>query len=384
LEALRFEGINPTFVRQVSEGPSRGSPVMHQTYVVDRAEAGQTLGSWLRLKLKLGKEAASRLLTEQRVRVAGSPCRDPMRKLFAGQRIEVRQPDAKRVRKPKEAVEPIITPAGPQPRLVFADGHLIVVDKPPGLTTMRHASDVAEFGSRARRFLPATLADLVPTLLPPGPDGRPVRVRAVHRLDKETSGLIVFARTAEAERLLGKLFRVHATDRRYRAIVRGRARNAKYESWFLDDRGDGRRGSGPPGQGKHAVTHVRVVEELGDYTLVECRLETGRTHQVRIHLGEAGTPLCGERIYDRPRNGRPLPDGSGAARVELHAARLAFKHPIPGQRIRWSARLPKDLDHLVRRLRHLAKKTARRAMKPPKETDKVEETPPPPPSSAEG
>ena len=72
------------------------------------------------------------------------------------------------------------------------------------------------------------------------------------------------------------------------------------------------------------MTHVRVVEELGDYSLVACQLETGRTHQVRIHLGEVGTPLCGERVYDRPLNGRPLPDGSGAKRVMLHAARLGF------------------------------------------------------------
>jgi 23S rRNA pseudouridine1911/1915/1917 synthase len=96
---------------------------------------------------------------------------------------------------------------------------------------------------------------------------------------------------------------------------------------------------------------VRVVEELGEYTLVECRLETGRTHQVRIHLGEAGTPLCGERIYDRPLHGSPLPDGSGAKRIALHAASLGFEHPATGKRMHWTSPLPPDLDALVKRLR---------------------------------
>src|SRR4029079_16753181 len=99
------------------------------------------------------------------------------------------------------------------------------------------------------------------------------------------------------------------------------------ESNIVADRGDGRRGSvsGSHKDGKHAVTHVSVVEPLGDFTLVECRLETGRTHQVRIHLGESGTPICAETIYDRPLHGAPLLDDSGAARLALHAAALSFQ-----------------------------------------------------------
>jgi 23S rRNA pseudouridine1911/1915/1917 synthase len=231
-------------------------------------------------------------------------------------------------------------------RIRHADGRVVVVEKPPGLTTMRHSSEAAEFGRRARRFLPPTLADLLPGLLG---DRRPLR--AVHRIDKDTSGLVVFARTPAAERALGDQFRAHTVERAYRALVRGRARDGRIESWLVGDRGDGRRGSGPPGQGQRAVTHVRVVEALGDFTLVECRLETGRTHQVRIHLGEAGTPLCGERVYDRPLHGRPLPDGSGAARVLLHAAALGFDHPAGGKRVRWASPLPKDMAALLKRLR---------------------------------
>src|SRR5204863_7081160 len=173
--------------------------------------------------------------------------------------------------------------------------------------------------------------------------------------NKDTSGLVVFARTPEAERRLRTQFRAHSIEIRYLAIVRGRARPGKIDTWLVRDRGDGRRGSSAqPGAGQRAITHVRILEELGNFTLVECRLETGRTHQVRIHLGEAGTPICGERVYDRPLHGRPLPDASGAKRVALHAAVLGLDHPADGRRVRWTSPLPEDLNGLVRRLRRAA------------------------------
>ena len=96
---------------------------------------------------------------------------------------------------------------------------------------------------------------------------------------------------------------------------------------------------------------VRVLESWGAFSLVECRLETGRTHQVRIHLGEQGTPLCGERVYDRPLHGRPHHDGSGIERVALHAATLGLEHPTTGKRVSWTAPLPSDLAAALRRLR---------------------------------
>jgi 23S rRNA pseudouridine1911/1915/1917 synthase len=218
---------------------------------------------------------------------------------------------------------------------------------------MRHPEEAAEFG-RGRRFLPKTLADLLPSLLAQRTPGRkPPRIIPVHRIDKETSGLLVFALTRHAQSHLDEQFRKHGIERRYLALVRGRARSERIESRLVRDRGDGRRGSAAEGdEGQRAVTHVRVVEELGDFTLVECRLETGRTHQVRIHLGERGTPLCGERIYDRPLHGKPLPDGSGAARVMLHAASLAFNHPGTGQRLRFEADMPADMRKVLDRLRH--------------------------------
>jgi 23S rRNA pseudouridine1911/1915/1917 synthase len=249
----------------------------------------------------------------------------------------------------------------PSPLIRFADDSVVVVDKPAGLTTMRHAEEAAEFGARARRFLPPTLMDLLPELLARkpakagrGPGARRPRLLAIHRLDRDTSGLVVFARTPEAARHLGQQFREHSLERCYLALVRGRAASERIESRLVRDRGDGRRGSiTEPEAGQRAVTEVRVVERLGEYTLVECRLETGRTHQVRIHLGERGTPLCGERVYDRPLHGRPLPDGSGATRPLLHAALLGFTHPATGKRLSFRSPLPKDMTQLLNRLRRI-------------------------------
>jgi 23S rRNA pseudouridine1911/1915/1917 synthase len=335
-----------------------------RSYVVGRAEAGRTLADWLHARLRLPRSAVAGLLRTGRVHVGGRPCPDPARRLRRGDRVHVgppprpgplprKSPPGAPGRAPRPSAAAPALPAGvPPPVVRHADEHVVVADKPAGLTTMRHPGDVEGFGARARRFLPPTLQDILPGLLAGGRPGRSPPLRAVHRLDKETSGLVVFARTAAAQAGLGKQFRAHTTERLYLALVRGRARPGRIESRLVRDRGDGRRGStSEPGAGQRAVTHVHVLEELGDFTLVECRLETGRTHQVRIHLGEAGTPLCGERVYDRPPHGRPVPDGSGAPRVALHAAVLGFDHPAAGERVRWESPLPADLAGLLRRLR---------------------------------
>jgi 23S rRNA pseudouridine1911/1915/1917 synthase len=310
-------------------------------FTVQPRQAGQPLAHLLRFHLHLAPAEVRRLFETRQVWVNGKLCLEVKRRLPAGSRVEVRQG------KPARSEAP-----GAQPIIRHLDRHIVVVDKPAGLTTMRHPGEAAEFGKRATRFLPPTLADLLPDLIAARQPGKPGRVRAVHRLDKETSGLVVFARTPAAEGHLGKQFRAHTIERRYLAIVRGQAKEARIESHFVDDRGDGRRGStNQSGQGKKAVTNVRIVESLGDFSIVECRLETGRTHQVRIHLGEAGTPICGERVYDRPLHGKPHPDKSAAKRVALHAAVLGFIHPETGQKRVWKSDLPRDMAELVRKLR---------------------------------
>jgi len=332
-----------------------------RTFTVSRTEAGQNVLDWLRARLRLPRKAAEQLLRGRKVRLSGAPCSNPAWRMRAGQRVEVEVgterksppsppaplPPKRRERGARQRARPVI---------VYLDDHLVVVDKPAGLTTMRHAEEAAEFGARARKFLPTTLADMLPALIAEETGGKPGPVRAVHRLDKETSGLVVFARTRAAEQHLGRQFRAHTTERKYLALVRGQAASQRIESRLVRDRGDGRRGSGPSGEGQRAVTHVTVLEQLGDFALVECRLETGRTHQVRIHLGEAGMPLCGERVYDRPPHGRPVPDGSDIGRVALHAASLGLDHPATGQRLKWSAPLPPDMAGLLERLRGRAER----------------------------
>jgi 23S rRNA pseudouridine1911/1915/1917 synthase len=315
-------------------------------FLVRRADAGRPAGDWLRERLHLSAGAMRKLFRQGLVRIAGKVCHDPAWRLRAGQQVQVQTAS-----QPERPAPPRPRVAGPQPVIRYVDAQVVVVDKPVGLTTMRHPDEAAEFGARGRRFLPPTLAELLPDLLARQEKGKSTPVRAVHRLDKDTSGLVVFARTPQAESHLGRQFRAHSIERLYLAVVRGKAQSGRIESYLVRDRGDGRRGSSPEaGTGQRAVTHVRVVEELGEYTVVECRLETGRTHQVRIHLGEAGTPLCGERIYDRPLHGKSLPDGSGANRVALHATVLGFDHPQTGQRLRWTSPLPRDLAVLVARL----------------------------------
>jgi 23S rRNA pseudouridine1911/1915/1917 synthase len=350
--------------------PARGANPVHFAWAmlvsitqfrVAPREGGGTLAAVLRRRLSLTWTQSRRFVEQRRVRIDNQPCIDSARRLRVGQNITIEFDEPKGERaasRPKRSAASAAerespTRALPSPALVHVDDQIVVIEKPAGLTTVRHADETAEFGERGKRFLPRTLAEMLPRLL-----GDDKKVRAVHRLDRDTSGLVVFARTKEAEADLGKQFRAHTVGRRYLALVRGRPPEGRFESSIVRNRGDGRRGSSPdPSQGQRAVTHVKVVEELGKYSLVECRLETGRTHQVRIHLAELGAPLCGETVYDRPLHGAPLPDGSGASRIALHAAFLGLKHLKTKQWLQWESPLPADMDELLKRLR--AAKTPR-------------------------
>ncbi|MCE5302065.1 MAG: RluA family pseudouridine synthase [Planctomycetaceae bacterium] len=250
-------------------------------------------------------------------------------------------------------------------RIRYLDRHIVVVEKPSGITSTRY-SDEQDPAPRRRQLQP-TLDELLPRVIQNNlksakgsKNAKGVQktksVRAVHRLDRETSGLMVFARTAEAEKNLGQQFRVHSITRRYLAIAHGRVPAQTIESRLVRDRGDGRRGSTRlPNAGRLAVTHVQPLESLGDYTLVECRLETGRTHQIRIHLAENGHPLCGERVYNQPLFRPSRPDRSGAPRLALCAVELGFLHPVTGQPMHFDMPLSPDLAAFVRRLRKQAK-----------------------------
>ncbi len=172
----------------------------------------------------------------------------------------------------------------------------------------------------------------------------------VQRLDKETSGLLVYARTVDAERGLGGQFRAHTVKRHYLAVVSGRVTSGTIRSNLVRDRGDGRRGSGPASAvGKEAITHVEVEEHFPGHTLVRCRLETGRTHQIRIHLAEQGHPVCGDKVYGRKRE--ETAESGSAPRLALHAAELGFLHPVTQEEMHWDMPLPPDLRDFVSSLR---------------------------------
>lgn len=348
-------------------------------FVVDRQMHNKTLAAALKMRYGLSWSLAKRLVEGRHVKVSGQVEPNVDRRLQLGKRIELAsgsielppeerkrladkaqkkaQKAAKKTAPPPRAAGPNApkkpaAPGLPASVIVYEDDAVVVANKPAGLTTMRHKDEAEEFGARAQKFLPKTLADLLPVAL--GAPDRPLT--AVHRIDRDTSGLVVFARTRAAAEHLTKQFRKHTVERTYHALTRGVPASKRIESVFVADRGDGRRGSmtGDAADGKHAVTHVRVVEVLGAFALVECRLETGRTHQVRIHLGENGTPLCGEKVYDRPVNGSPAADESGAGRPMLHAARLGFVHPDSGTALSWEVPPPADFASLLTELRQKA------------------------------
>jgi len=214
------------------------------SYIVAKGEGKQTLAAFLRSKLKLSWSKAKELVVKHQVRVAGQPTSDPAQRLKVGNRIEVHGFSAvdTKPQQGKKSPPKTKTPnyAGPMPVVVYEDDDVVIVNKPAGLTTMRHAEEKAEFGERGKHYLPATLADLLPPLL-----GQPEKpLRPVHRIDRDTSGLVVFARSAKAEKSLLTQFRDHTVERRYLALVRGQPKAGKIESVLVRDRGDGRRGSG--------------------------------------------------------------------------------------------------------------------------------------------
>lgn len=331
-----------------------------QIFHLSSEHNGQTLAAALK-RLCEGQSWSQvrKLVGGRRVQVNGNLCLDEERKVAAGDVVKVLD----------HALAPPATAA--DVRLVYVDEHLLVVQKPAGVTTLRHREEM-DLPVR-RKQLQRTLDELVQQQLAaylgismsdgsrgaqrkgvmggskrrtrkPTPDAR-LRIRAVHRLDRDTSGLMVFARTPTAEQRLVQMFARHDVQRAYVAVVYGHIQEQTMDTWLVRDRGDGLRGSlqADAPDAKRAITHIRPLEQLPDYTVIECRLETGRTHQIRIHLSEIGHRLCGEKMYTHKIGQAPLPERSGAPRQALHAASLAFLHPVTGQALRFQMPLPKDL-----------------------------------------
>lgn len=265
------------------------------------------------------------LITRGRVSVNGDTTMTPTTLVAPG--VEVALDVTKRT--PRKASSACV--------VVYVDSQLVVVDKPPGISTV-------PFGDEERDSLWHRVRASLTHRQSSAARGQ---LLVVHRIDKETSGLVVFARTHASWKYLKQLFRVHAIERRYVALVHGRISERTLRSRLVADRGDGRRGSTRnPRLGREAVTHVRPLEGFPKATLVECQLETGRTHQIRIQLSEAGFPLLGERVYTT----------SGVVpivvpRVMLHARDLGFAHPTTGEPCNWSLPMPGDMVTVVQSLR---------------------------------
>jgi 23S rRNA pseudouridine1911/1915/1917 synthase len=308
-----------------------------------------------RLDRFLGAAAAERRLALSRTRlkvlietglvtVDGVEARDPSRKLAAGARVAVIAPPAEETDVAGEDMPLAV---------VFEDEHLLILDKPAGLVV--HPAPGHSSGTLVNaliRHCGASLSGI----------GGVKRPGIVHRLDKDTSGLIVVAKTDAAHQGLAALFADHGRTgslvREYRALVWG-ALDARAGSI------DAPLGRSPRNRekmavvetGREATTHWRVLETLGPASLIACRLETGRTHQIRVHLAHIGHPLLGDSVYGagfKTKATQLSPDARAAletlGRQALHAATLGFEHPITGEPLSFDSEPPDDFLRLLRAL----------------------------------
>lgn len=347
---------NPVSLQTIVKTPGRECQAI--------TAGGETLEATVRRAFETSWGTARRWIATGKVTVEGEVVTDGVRRLRAGLRVELH------MAAPRPGPT---TPAGrggsaaelPRDALLYVDAHLVVVEKPPGISTIPYLGAPPEAGGTGPHE--ATLDSLVRDALSrearrQGQSARtPPALGVVHRIDKETSGLVVFTRTWLAKQALSAQFRAHTVQRRYLALVHGRATSRTYESHLVLDRGDGLRGSlearkargarvDKGAAGVRAVTHVEVLEHLPGptpATLVACRLETGKTHQIRIHLSEGGHPLLGERVYIRGFSGVAVP----APRLMLHAAELGFVHPKTEAEVAWTSPLPEDIQATLARLR---------------------------------
>jgi len=226
--------------------------------------------------------------------------------------------------------------------VVFEDEHLIVIDKPAGLVVHPAA------GNLDGTLVNALLHHCKGSLSGIGGVARP---GIVHRIDKDTSGLMVAAKTDAAHLGLAAQFKEHSIDRRYKAIVTGHPRG---QTGIVDAplarSPSNRKKIAIVQGGKRAVTHWRTVRELIGATLVECRLETGRTHQVRVHMASIGHPLLGDPVYGRVGNHRHVLETLNFRRQALHAAHLGFIHPVKSHALSFDSEMPSDMRELYNTL----------------------------------
>jgi 23S rRNA pseudouridine1911/1915/1917 synthase len=287
-------------------------------------DAGSRLDRALAARREIAsRSVAERLLREKAVLVDGA-VRPKSHRLEAGAVVEVELPAAAEHLQPQPATVPVL----------FEDEHLLVVDKPAGLTVHHGA------GERT-----GTLAGQLLTLGARGGDD-PERPGIVHRLDRDTSGLLVVARSDEAHATLQDAIRRRAVERHYVALVRGRprSRTGRIDAPIGRDRRDPTRRSLDADEPREAVTHFEALETMAAHALLDVRLETGRTHQIRVHLAAIDLPISGDALYG-------VKGDLGLERQFMHARRLRFPHPVTGEAIEVVSELPPDLAEALERAR---------------------------------
>ncbi|MCC2976147.1 RluA family pseudouridine synthase [Sphingomonas sp. PL-96] len=283
----------------------------------------------------LSRERLKALMTSGKVLASdGTAANDPSRKARAGDRFDIHIPAPEPAT--SEAQDIALT-------VVFEDEHLIVVDKPAGLVVHPAA------GNPDGTLVNALLHHCAGQLSGIGGVARP---GIVHRIDKDTSGLLVAAKHDQAHEGLARQFKAHSIDRRYQAIVSGRVMTGSGTvNAPLARSSTNRKKIAIVQGGKRAVTHWSLVRPLRDAALVECRLETGRTHQVRVHMASIGHPLVGDPVYGRARpQHRALLETLGFRRQALHAAHLGFIHPVLRHALAFHSEVPADMQELLHHL----------------------------------
>jgi 23S rRNA pseudouridine1911/1915/1917 synthase len=304
---------------------------------LDAAHAGWRLDRALAAVVPtLSRERLKALIRSGAVEAAGRSVRDPATKVRGDESLSVAVPEPRPAHNAPQDIPLTI---------VFEDEHLLVVDKPAGLVVHPAA------GNFDGTLVNALLHHCSGRLSGIGGVARP---GIVHRIDKDTSGLLVVAKTDVAHEGLAKQFAAHSIDRRYLAIVSGvpRAREGKVDAPLARSATNRKKIAIVEGKrGKRAVTHWKRLESLKDAASVECRLETGRTHQVRVHMASIGHPLLGDPVYGRSSktHGKLLKE-LGFHRQALHAAAIGFTHPVTGGRLSFSSPMPPDMQELFNAL----------------------------------
>jgi 23S rRNA pseudouridine1911/1915/1917 synthase len=298
--------------------------------MIDDAQSGWRLDRALAFAIPtLSRERLKSLISAGHVHTSKGLARDPAMKVAAGEAFAIDVPEAM----PANNIAQDIAL-----QIVFEDDHLLVVDKPAGLVVHPAA------GNFDGTLVNALLYHCAGRLSGIGGVARP---GIVHRIDKDTSGLLVVAKTDLAHEGLSAQFASHTVERRYHAIVAGIPTSGSVDAPLARSPHDRKKVS-IQARGKRAVTHYKLVQALRkEAALIECRLETGRTHQVRVHMTSIGHPLLGDPVYGRSRpHHRAILQKLDFKRQALHAAELGFIHPVSRETLHFESEMPDDMQQL--------------------------------------